>query len=301
MRPPFARVVNGVDASPHSWPWQISLRVRGRHICGGSLIRPDWVVTAAHCVDRNPSPSGYTVVVGAHKRTGTTPVQQTFRLRALHKHKGFTMQNLRDDIAVLQLAGRVKLSDKVTTVCLPRQPADLNFKCYITGWGRTSGGGPAADILQQAQLPLVSHDKCKEKYGIVDSTVHLCAGAGHAAASGGCNGDSGGPLVCEMAGKWYLHGAVSFGKRNCPTTHYTVFTRIASYRSWIMEKIGEGGGGPNPPPPPQTPQPPPQTPPPPPSPDCEDKWGACQKNEHYCSYPSFKKRFCPKTCGGCKP
>jgi len=64
MRPPFARVVNGVDASPHSWPWQISLRVSGRHICGGSLIRSDWVVTAAHCVDRNPSPSGYTVVVG---------------------------------------------------------------------------------------------------------------------------------------------------------------------------------------------------------------------------------------------
>lgn len=64
MRPPFARVVNGQNAGPHSWPWQISLRVRGRHICGGSLIRPDWIVTAAHCVDRNPSPSSYTVVVG---------------------------------------------------------------------------------------------------------------------------------------------------------------------------------------------------------------------------------------------
>ena len=64
MRPAFSRVVNGQDANPHSWPWQISLRVRGRHICGGSLIRPDWIVTAAHCVDRDPSPSGYTVVVG---------------------------------------------------------------------------------------------------------------------------------------------------------------------------------------------------------------------------------------------
>ena len=59
-----SRVVNGEDAAPNSWPWQISLRVRGRHICGGSLIRSNWVVTAAHCVDRNPSPSGYTVVVG---------------------------------------------------------------------------------------------------------------------------------------------------------------------------------------------------------------------------------------------
>lgn len=107
------------------------------------------------------------------------------------------------------------------------------------GWGRTSGGGPAANILQQAKLPLVSHNDCKQKYGIVDRSAHLCAGEGHAAASGGCNGDSGGPLACEIGGRWYLHGAVSFGKRDCPTTHYTVFTRITNYRSWILEKIGE--------------------------------------------------------------
>lgn len=84
----------------------------------------------------------------------------------------------------------------------------------------------------------MSHSDCKQKYGAVDPRAHLCAGAGHAAAAGGCNGDSGGPLACEIGGKWYLHGAVSFGKRNCPTTHYTVFTRITSYYSWILEKIG---------------------------------------------------------------
>ena len=66
MKPFSARVVNGENASPHAWPWQISLRVNGRHICGGSLIANDWVVTAAHCVDRNPRPSGYTVVVGKY-------------------------------------------------------------------------------------------------------------------------------------------------------------------------------------------------------------------------------------------
>ena len=68
MKPFSARVVNGENASPHAWPWQISLRVNGRHICGGSLVANDWVVTAAHCVDRNPRPSGYTVVVGKYLR-----------------------------------------------------------------------------------------------------------------------------------------------------------------------------------------------------------------------------------------
>ena len=64
-RPSSFRVVNGDNAAPHSWPWQVSLRKNGKyHSCGGSLITSEWVVTAAHCVYRNLDPSGYTVVVG---------------------------------------------------------------------------------------------------------------------------------------------------------------------------------------------------------------------------------------------
>lgn len=294
MRPAFARVVNGENATPHSWPWQVSLRVRGGHICGGSLIRPNWIVTAAHCVYRNPNPSGYTVVVGAHRRRGTTPVQQTFQVITLHKHSGFTMRDLKNDVAVLQLDKNVQLSDKVNTVCLPSKAADLNSKCYITGWGRISGNGPAADILQQAKLPLASHEACKRKYGgKIDSRAHLCAGEGRSGASGGCNGDSGGPLVCEMGGKWYLHGAVSFGRRSCPTTHFTVFARITTYKSWILQKIGEGSGGPNTPMPPQTPRPP----------SCNDRMGSrrCSlvRRYGYCRYNQYKNKYCRKTCRSC--
>lgn len=60
-------------------------------------------------------------------------MQETFRVRTLHKHSGFTMSNLKHDVAVLQLDGNVKLSDKVNTVCLPDRDADLNSQCYITG------------------------------------------------------------------------------------------------------------------------------------------------------------------------
>lgn len=59
-----SRIVQGHDALPHSWPWQVSVRENGGHTCGGTLIRPDWVLTATHCIIMNPNARSYTVVVG---------------------------------------------------------------------------------------------------------------------------------------------------------------------------------------------------------------------------------------------
>ncbi|KAK3742063.1 hypothetical protein QZH41_015743 [Actinostola sp. cb2023] len=64
VRPSSSRIVQGHDAYPHAWPWQVSVRENGGHTCGGTLIRPDWVLTAAHCIIMNPSARSYTVVVG---------------------------------------------------------------------------------------------------------------------------------------------------------------------------------------------------------------------------------------------
>ena len=72
-------------------------------------------------------------ILGGHKRTGDTSVQEEFKVKALYKHSGFTMQNLKHDVAVLQLERKAQLSDKVNTICLPDQDADLNSRCYITG------------------------------------------------------------------------------------------------------------------------------------------------------------------------
>lgn len=59
-----SRVVNGQNAQRHAWPWQISLRYRGGHICGGSIISNWWILTASHCLEKDRSPRGYSVVVG---------------------------------------------------------------------------------------------------------------------------------------------------------------------------------------------------------------------------------------------
>lgn len=111
---------------------------------------------------------------------------------------------------------------------------------YLTlvGWGRLSGSGPSPTVLQQAQVPIVSHEDCAKKYSRYDPEAHLCAGQGHSAGSGSCQGDSGGPLVCEMGNRWYMHGVVNFGKRGCPTKYYSVFARVTTYIPWITQRIG---------------------------------------------------------------
>ena len=64
-RKPFgSRIVGGEEAPPNSWPWQVSLRYNGRHICGASLVNQDWVVSAAHCVYQSSDPGRYSLVLG---------------------------------------------------------------------------------------------------------------------------------------------------------------------------------------------------------------------------------------------
>ncbi|XP_068694785.1 chymotrypsinogen B-like [Montipora foliosa] len=284
----FTRIVNGDDAAPHAWPWQVSLRVNGHHICGGSLIRRNWIVTAAHCVRSYPYPDGYTVVVGAHRKKGPpTEVEKEFKVKTLYRHKGFTMQNLMHDVAVLELKGSVKISDKVSTVCLPTEPPRPGTQCYVTGWVRLSGTGSSPVVLQQAKVPIVSHEDCAKKYGRYDGEAHLCAGQGHSSGSGSCQGDSGGPLVCEKNNKWYMHGVVSFGKRYCPTEYYSVFARVTTYYKWITDRI-EGNG-----PPPVT-RPPPTT-----NPNCKDKRKDCAANAVFCKFLPEIKRGCARTCKTC--
>uniref|UniRef100_A0A3B5QF46 Elastase 3 like n=1 Tax=Xiphophorus maculatus TaxID=8083 RepID=A0A3B5QF46_XIPMA len=143
-----------------------------------------------------------------------------------------------NDIALIKLSEPVTLSDQVQLGCIPAPGTLLTnlYPCYITGWGRVYTGGPIADKLQQALMPVADHATCSQSdwWGIAVRTSMVCAGGDGIIA--GCNGDSGGPLNCKNAeGFWEIHGIASFvsGFGCNYEKKPTVFTRVSAFNSWI--------------------------------------------------------------------
>jgi len=103
------------------------------------------------------------------------------------------------DIALIKLVSPADLGVGVGLVCLPdtshQLPLDnINKKCWITGWGTTYSGGPSANSLMQAEVPLVSQSRCETAYPDQIDDSMLCAGLDVGGVDS-CQGDSGGPLV----------------------------------------------------------------------------------------------------------
>lgn len=244
MQPILSRVVNGIDAREHSWPWQISLQYQGTsgnwgHTCGGTLIADNWVLTAAHCIS---SGRVYRVLVGKHNLQEEEEGSAAISPEKIIVHEKWNSFFILNDIALIKLSEPVQVSDSVQPACLPAAEALLphDFPCYVTGWGRLYTNGPIADNLQQALLPVVEHAVCSKSdwWGFQVRTTMVCAG-GDGIVSG-CNGDSGGPLNCQAAsGAWEVHGVVSFGSGvSCNYEKKpTVFTRVSAYNDWINNKI----------------------------------------------------------------
>ncbi|NXA56299.1 CELA1 elastase, partial [Nothocercus julius] len=234
------RVVGGTEVQAHAWPSQISLQYYSGgswyHTCGGSLIRQNWVLTAAHCVDSNLN---FRVVAGDHNIYQAEGTEQTFSVSQIIIHPFWNSNNVAAgyDIALLRLSGYASLNSYVQLAVLPEEGAVLanNYPCYISGWGLTQTNGALSSVLQQAYLPVVSYQTCS-RYSYWGSTVKstmVCAGGD--GLRSGCQGDSGGPLHCAVNGVYQVHGVTSFvsslgcNVRNKPT----VFTRVSAYISWI--------------------------------------------------------------------
>ncbi|XP_035671023.1 transmembrane protease serine 12-like [Branchiostoma floridae] len=252
------KIVGGHEVVPGSQPWMVSFQhplypLQNANLCGGSLIAPTLIVTAAHCFrPLNKPQTGWVAHLAEHNLYEDEGHEQNITVKDIIVHENFVYDVLTNDIALVRLSRPANMDDWVSPICLPEEgeKVEEDTLCTTSGWGYTKPlalneypeGELQSAVLQEIELPVVSNRKCATK--LPDYEIYpeqMCAGYDEGGIDT-CVGDSGGPLACkDDVGRMTIQGITSYGdKGTCAQPAKPgVYSRVSSFVSWIHEHVTE--------------------------------------------------------------
>jgi transmembrane serine protease 11D len=245
LNPPRPRIVGGHLTLIGDNPWQVAL-IRSSvpeptrsQFCGGSIIRKDWILTAAHCVRNSlvrEDPTRLDIVAGSSQYAIGG---ERIKVAGIHTHPSYNETTMDNDFALLRLQRSMTKGQIIQTADENTLLADGTNVC-VSGWGATAEGGPGAIDLLGAELPTVSSTVCNkpESYNGDILPTMFCAGKQEGGVDS-CQGDSGGPVSATVYGRATQVGVVSWGEGCARRLKYGVYARVSTAAAWITNTIGQ--------------------------------------------------------------
>jgi len=242
---PGFRIVNGVEAIPHEFPFMAVLLNRNRQFCGGSLIDQKHILTAAHCVAHMSKYDVQNLRVrlgdhNIHQDSDSTHTEK--RVKRVIRHKGFSSSTLWNDVAILTMEDDVEFTPNIQPICLAEGSSSyVDNIVTVAGWGTLKEGGKQPSVLMKVDVKVWTNERCKTSYGSNAPggiTSHMMCASDTNRDS--CSGDSGGPLfTCPWGGRCTQIGIVSWGIGCAKPQYPGVYTRVTQMLEWIQRIVDE--------------------------------------------------------------
>ena len=243
------RITGGDPIPITSAPWQVQFSLWGDNWCGGVIIAPNFILTAAHCLrigSHEFSPSDFRVHAGITCRSEINS-SNTFEVYRIIPHP-----DPRVDAALIQLKGNIPFDDTRRAINYTHGFTQVGTRVSASGWGQTEQGHnrPTPDCLHAVYLHIISNQDVRRSGFYRDLFEHEIAATGSGPIRQGvCFGDSGGPLVVpSTSGNETLVGIAAFTREGClgnNATSPSVFTRVSSLLDWILPHVGVVINGPS--------------------------------------------------------